>query len=118
MNDIVRAKELVREIEDTLTKIKYPVINIPELHVLQKDLVKQWFAVKLIVALVVAILLGASFGGIITWYHFKQDHTRYEFIHKQIDILTTRTDFMISYQKDIQQQMIRLHGGEYGPCKD
>ncbi len=107
-----QTKEILDNIETSISKmneVAYATSN----ENMKDKIEKNWLAIKaLFILIVFGFFLGVTVASLM-WFHFQLDENRFHAVSKQVDILTQRQEFLISWQKSIQDQIVILHNPQY-----
>lgn len=111
-NEFQQTQEVLANIESSLDKMKEITVSSSTASMIDK-LDKNWLAIK---ALFILIVFG-FFSGVavasLLWFHFQLDEDRFVGMQKQVTIMNERQEFLISWQKSIQEQIVVLHSPHF-----
>ena len=113
--DVVKSKQVLAEIENSLERMQNTSYDLGTVKTLNKIVDQHMLFIKGLFVLICFIFIAFSFGGSILWYHFQLDNERFIALKTQTEILTTRQEFLVSWQKEMQAQMVELH--KHDPVK-
>jgi hypothetical protein len=107
--DVIKSKQVLAEIEHSLERMQATSYDLGTVKSISKVLDQHITFIKGMFVLVCFVFLALMFGGSIMWYHMQLDNTRFIGLKEQVDIMNTRQEFLVTWQKQMQDQMIELH---------
>ncbi len=110
--DVIKSKQVLAEIESSLARMQDTGYGIGNTRSFSRILEQHMLFIKGLFILICFVFLGFSFGGMILWHHLQLDEQRFIAMKEQVDIMNTRQEFITTWQKQMQEQMIDFHKHE------
>lgn len=107
--DVVKSRQVLADIEKSLERMHETSYDLGTVKSLNKVIEQHMLFIKGLFILICFIFTGFSFGGLVLWYHFQLDNTRFIAIKEQVDIMNTRQEFLVAWQKSTQEQIVKIH---------